>query len=232
MGKNVKDGRGYNPEYVFVCLLVDNIYYVNSKASPYFFFGGACFFLGGIEMIFEEKKIILKNGVTAILKTPEIFDAEMLLDSIKTSTGETEFLSRTIEAWESVTVENEEKFIYNVRESLNTLFIACYVDGVIAGNCDITFKTGSKTSHRATVGIALQKKYWNIGIGSAMFKELIKTAEEHIGTEIVDLEFIEGNNRAKALYEKFGFEVISVKSKYFKFKDGTYQNLVYMQKYL
>ena len=112
------------------------------------------------------------------------------------------------------------------------MFIACYVDGVIAGNCDITFKTGSKTSHRATVGIALQKKYWNIGIGSAMFKELVKAAEEHDGTEIVDLEFIEGNNRAKALYQKFGFQVVSVEPKFFKLKDCTYQNLVYMQKYL
>ncbi len=183
-------------------------------------------------MIFEEKKIILKNGMEAILKTPEIEDAEMLLNSIKTSSGETEFLSRTIEDWENVTVESEEKFIHNVRESQNTLFIACYVDGAIAGNCDITFKTGSKTSHRATVGIALQKNYWNIGIGSAMFRELIKAANEHEGTEIIDLEMVEGNNRAKALYEKFGFEAVSVKPKFFKLKDGTYQNLVYMQKYL
>ena len=183
-------------------------------------------------MIFNEKNIVLKNGKQAILKTPCIEDAEMLLNSIKTSTGETEFLSRTMEDWESVTVESEEKFIKNVRESQNTLFIACYVDGAIAGNCDITFKSGSKTSHRATVGIALQKKYWNIGIGSAMFKELIKAAKEHNGTEIVDLEMIEGNNRAKALYEKFGFQVVSVEPKIFKLKDGTYQNLVYMQKYL
>lgn len=183
-------------------------------------------------MIFEDKIITLKDGTTAILKTPEIEDAEMLLNSIKTASNETEFLSRIIEDWETVTVESEEKFINNVRESRNTLFIACYADGVIAGNCDITFKTGSKTSHIATVGIALQKKYWNIGIGSAMFKELMKAAEEHKGTEIVDLEMIEGNNRAKALYEKFGFEVISVKPKIFKLKDGTYQNVIYMQKYL
>ena len=60
----------------------------------------------------------------------------------------------------------------------------------------------------------------------------MKAAEEHKGTEIVDLEMIEGNNRAKALYEKFGFQVISVEPKFFKLENGTYQNLVYMQKYL
>lgn len=183
-------------------------------------------------MILPEKKITLKDGTLAVLKTPETKDAEMLLNSIKTSTAETEFLSRTTEDWESVTVESEEKFIHNVRESRNTLFIACYVDDVVAGNCDITFKTGSKTSHKATVGIALQQKYWNLGIGSAMFRELIKAAQAHEGTEIIDLEMIEGNDRAKALYEKFGFQTVCVKPKYFKKMDGTYQNLVYMQKFL
>lgn len=44
-------------------------------------------------MIFDEKIIILKNGQNAILKTPCIEDAEMLLNSIKTSSGETEFLT-------------------------------------------------------------------------------------------------------------------------------------------
>ena len=65
-----------------------------------------------------------------------------------------------------------------------------------------------------------------------MFNELIKAAKNHEGTEYIDLEFVEGNDRAKALYEKFGFQIKSLKPNFFKLKDGTYQNLVYMQKYL
>lgn len=34
-------------------------------------------------MIFDEKRIILKNGTTAILKTPEIHDAEQMLSALK-----------------------------------------------------------------------------------------------------------------------------------------------------
>ena len=45
-------------------------------------------------MIFEEKKIILRNGKEAIFKTPEHNDAERMLDYIKTCCGETEFLTR------------------------------------------------------------------------------------------------------------------------------------------
>lgn len=183
-------------------------------------------------MIFNEKKIILKDGTTAVLKTPEMKDAEKQLDCIRATTVETEYFSRSIEDWNGFTAENEKEWIRGVRDSKNSLVISCYIDDEIAGNCDITFKTGSKTTHRATVGIAIRKKYWNIGIGTAMFNELIKAANEHDGTEIVDLEFVEGNNRAKALYEKFGFVAVSVKPDFFKQKDGAYQNLVYMQKYL
>lgn len=183
-------------------------------------------------MIFEEKKILLKDGTTAVLKTPDIEDAETLLYNIKLTASQTDFFSRSPEDWADFTADDEKDWIRNVRESKNTLVISCFVNGQAVGSCDIAFKNGSKTSHRATVGIAIQKKYWNIGIGSAMFNELIKAAKTHEETEYIDLEFVEGNFRAKALYEKFGFQIKSVKPNFFKLKDGTYQNLVYMQKYL
>lgn len=90
---------------------------------------------------------------------------------------------------------------------------------------------GMKTSHRATIAIAILKDYWNLGIGSAMFEELVAAAQNR-GTEIMELEFIEGNDRARHLYEKFGFRVVSEKPNAFKLKDGTYRNEFYMQKYL
>ena len=183
-------------------------------------------------MIFEEKQITLKNGIAATLKTPEICDAEKMLGLIKTASGETDFLVRYKDDWESTTVESEEKWIKNNRESENDYVITCFVDGEAAGCCEISFMDGSKTFHRAGIGISVLKKYWNIGIGSAMFSEIIAIAENHKATEIVELEYIEGNKRAKALYEKFGFVEICVKPRAYKLKDGTFQNSVYMQKLL
>ena len=183
-------------------------------------------------MIFEEKKIILKNGVEAILKTPEISDAAELVDLMATVSGETKFLVRYKEEWESVTVEGEAEWVRGVRESKNSFVLICKVNNEIAGICDVTFKTGMKTCHRASVGIALRQKYWHMGIGSAMFQELINAATERGGIDFMELEFTKGNERAKALYEKFGFEIVSEKPNVYKLKDGTYQSIVYMQKYL
>ena len=183
-------------------------------------------------MIFEDKKITLKDGRTAILKTPCMEDAEKMLHYIKTACGETDFLARYPEEWNGVTVESEEKWVKNLRESQSTLAITCYIDGVIAGNCEINFRGGMKTSHRATVAIAILKEYWNLGIGSAMFTEMIATAEANPNTEIIELEFVEGNSRAQALYEKFGFRIVGSRPNAFKQKDGTVRGEYFMQKEL
>ena len=181
-------------------------------------------------MIFENKNITLKDGRTAILKTPCVCDAEQMLHYIQKSCGETEFLARYPEEW-NITVEQEEAWVNRLRNAPDSLAITCYVDGEVVGNCEINFRGGIKTSHRATVAIAVLKEYWNLGIGSAMFSELVAAAQER-GTEIMELEFIEGNDRARHLYEKFGFLVVAEKPNAFKLKDGSYRSEFYMQKYL
>lgn len=181
-------------------------------------------------MIFTEKQIKLKDGRTAALKSPCVEDAQKMLNFIKKACGETNFLLRYPEEW-NISVEQEEAWVKRIRTSPDTLGITCYVDGQVAGNCEISFMGGIKTSHRASVAIALLEDYWNLGIGSAMFEELIAAAKAR-GTEIMELEFIEGNDRARHLYEKYGFKVVSEKPNAFKLKDGTYLKEFYMQKYL
>ena len=111
----------------------------------------------------------------------------------------------------------------------DSLILCCSVDGEIAGNCDIAFRSGIKMRHRAVVGIAIRKDYWDLGIGSAMFEELIAAAKDR-GVEILELEFIEGNDRARHLYEKFGFRVVGERPNAFKLKDGTMRKEYFMQK--
>ncbi len=181
-------------------------------------------------MIFEEKKIILKNESIAILKTPGVEDAENLLYYIKIASGETDFLLRYPEEWD-ISIEKEETWINRLRSAPNSMAITCFVDNQVVGNCELNFQMGMKCGHRATIAIAILQEYWNLGIGSAMFEEIIAVAKER-GTEILELEFVEGNERAKTLYQKFGFEVVSERPNMFKLKDGTYRKEFYMQKYL
>ena len=98
------------------------------------------------------------------------------------------------------------------------------MDGKVAGNCGISFGTHLKTRHRAGVAIALLRAYWNLGIGTRMFREMIRIAEERPETIQMELEFVEGNTRARALYEKMGFRITGVHPNAIRLKDGTLLN--------
>ena len=181
-------------------------------------------------MILEMIKFRLKDGREGVLKTPRAFDAKDLLAYIIQSCGETEFLSRYPEEW-NLTIAQEEAWIRRLREDPDAMMIACYVDGRVAGNCEIRFRREMKTAHRATVAIALLRDYWGQGIGTRMLTELIEVAQNR-GVKIVELEVLEGNRRAMSLYEKLGFRKLCEKPNAFKLKDGSYRSEIQMQKYL
>ena len=181
-------------------------------------------------MIFKEKEITLKNGKKAILQSPIESDAEQLLNMIKQACGETDYLTRYPEEW-SITVEQEQRWINNFAVAESGVCIVCYINGIIAGNCQINFGCGIKTKHSATIGISILKDYWGLGIGSAMFEEMIEIAKER-GVEIIELGVIESNERALKLYEKYGFKIVRKRPNAFILKDGTMQSEIYMQKSL
>ena len=105
------------------------------------------------------------------------------------------------------TAEGEKILFENKNASPNEAMIMCIVDGKVVGNCEISFFKGIKTRHRATVAIALISEYWNQGIGTRMFQEMIRLAKEREGITQIELEFVEGNDRARHLYEKMGFRI-------------------------
>ncbi len=181
-------------------------------------------------MTFSEKTVTLKSGKTAILRSPQKEDAEGMLNAIKTASGETDFLMRYPEEW-TISIEQEERWIQSLLASQSSVCIACFVDGKVAGSCQIDFHTPIKEAHRATVGIALLREFWNDGIGSHLFSEMIALAKER-GTSILELAFFEGNDRARALYEKFGFRVFAERPNAFRLKDGSFKKEFLMQKYL
>ena len=181
-------------------------------------------------MIFEEKTITLKNQKTAILRSPKIEDAEALLNNIIASSGETEFLTNYPEEY-TMGVEGEEEWIKSHLESTDALVICCEVEGKIVASCDLRFNSSFKTRHRVALGITVRREYWGLGIGSAMFEAMILASKEK-DVQIMELEFLEGNERAKRLYEKFGFRVVSYRPNAFHLKDGTVLGEFYMQKYL
>ena len=179
-------------------------------------------------MLIQEKEIKIKDGRTAIFRSPREDDALGLLEFLRISAGETNFLIRYPEEC-NLTEAQEREWIRNARESNWMYNIICEVDGKIAGNCEVRFYNRIKLAHRGAIGIALLQPYCSQGIGTAMFEEMIRIARQKEGITLLELEFVEGNKRAQALYEKMGFHIVSVKPNAIRLKDGTLLNEVYMQ---
>ena len=175
-------------------------------------------------MVIEDVKFLLKDGREAVLRSPREEDVESTLEYLRTSAGETEFILRYPEECGKYTAEGEKKLFEQKNASPNEAMLMCVVDGRVIGNCEISFYRGMKTKHRATVAIALISEFWNQGIGTKMFEEMIRLAEEREEVIQMELEFVEGNSRARHLYEKMGFRIAGVHPNAIRLKDGTLLN--------
>lgn len=182
-------------------------------------------------MRFEPKTITLKDGSTAILRAPRIEDAPALLDFLAAIAEETEFTLRYPEECAGITLEMEERFIQAKIDSDSEYMIICEVDGEIAGNCGLKLNGSMKIRHRAGIAIALYKKHWGKGIGTALFREMIALGEKH-GLHQLELEYVEGNDRGRALYEKMGFTVFGERPDAYRLRDGSLRKEILMVKKL
>lgn len=173
-----------------------------------------------MRMIFPEKTLLLKDGREAILRAPNPEkDAEAMVQYLKTTAGETNFLLREVEECE-IPVEREQAFLQASVDSETSMMIVCEVEGELAGNCSLDMNTRRRTRHRGQIGIALKRRYWGLGLGTTMLRELIEQGKK-AGLSQLELEYIEGNERARGLYEKMGFHVTGERPDAIRLRDGT-----------
>ncbi len=182
-------------------------------------------------MICNEKRSVLKNGKNCLLRPPREEDALALLDYLKTTYGETPFLHREPDEVFS-TVEQERDFIRSSNEEPRTVMLLSEVDGELAGLCSLRPVAGvRRCCHRCSLGIALYRRFCGMGVGRRMLEELLSIAKE-LGYEQAELEVVEGNEAAIALYTKLGFEAYGKCPNATKYADGSYADEILMVKRL
>ena len=161
-------------------------------------------------MLVKDIEYKLKDGRTALIRSPQDEDIQGMLEYLYISAGETDFILRYPEECGKYTAEGEKALFDKVNKSDNQAMLVCLVEGKVAGNCEITWSKEIKTRHRASVAIALLKEYWNQGIGTRLFQELIRIAEENPNLIQMELDFVEG--------------ITGVKPNAIRLKDGTLLN--------
>ena len=130
-----------------------------------------------------------------------------------------------------MTLEEEQKFLAREMVSESSVTLVAKRDGRIIGNARFTGCTKARTRHRGDMGISVLKSEWGNGLGSRLMEALIDFARNVAKVEVITLEVNQTNERAIALYEKFGFKKTGVFEAYTKI-DGEYLDFDMMILYL
>jgi RimJ/RimL family protein N-acetyltransferase len=178
-------------------------------------------------MEFYKNEYILKDGQKLVIRTSEEGDAQGLINHMQAVDCETKFLSREPGEF-NFTLEQEIEFIRNSIVDENSRLLIGEIDGRIIANCSVGIVINNKRFlHRAAMGIAIRKDYWNRGIGKRMMQECIKWCKEK-GVEQLELEVVTQNNSAISMYQNFGFEIYGTKKHALKYADGSYADEYFM----
>ncbi|HWQ57585.1 MAG TPA: GNAT family N-acetyltransferase [Clostridia bacterium] len=176
-----------------------------------------------------ERDVTLRDGRVLRLCRPRGEDAARLLEYTRIIGGETDFLLID-SAGVPYTVEQEVETLERMYAQERSVFLIGRIDGEIACSCNLACEGRERLAHVAEIALAVQRKYWGVGVGSAMMETLIALARER-GIRIIGLGVYANNLRAQALYRRFGFEEVGRHRERFHV-NGVYHDEILMDLHL
>lgn len=182
-------------------------------------------------MEYKPQKVLLKNGIPCILKSPGPNDAAAIIHIMQITSEETNYMARYADEI-NTPLHQEQHFLYSTLRSRKDLLVCATVNEKIIANAGINpIADRERYAHRASFGISICKEYWGLGIGSHLLAAIISGARE-MGYEQLELEVVCENERGLALYKKYGFEIYGTREHCFKYRDGSYADVHLMMRKL
>lgn len=174
----------------------------------------------------------MKDGTWMLLRSPEPSDAAARIEYLRRVNGETDFMARGGKDSPS-DAELVAQVIADQLDSEDMLEIAAWMDGrmVACGGISPVSRSQPRRRHRAQLGIAVLKECWNRGVGGAIVRALIAEAPK-LGYRQIELTVVDGNDRALALYEKLGFQVVGRMPGGMGYEDGSFRDEITMVRML
>ena len=179
-------------------------------------------------MQIAEKNFLARDGLPCLFRSILPQDAEQMLACLRQTAGETPYMLRC-EDEIRLSPDEERGFLERILAAPGAAMIGAWRDGALLGSCGL-HPVGAehrKLAHRAELGLAVIKAYWSLGIGGALLDEAIGCARS-VGYEQLELDVCAGNERARRLYERRGFQETGRIPRAFRFGSGVYDDAVFM----
>lgn len=150
-----------------------------------------------------------------IYREAEPSDAGKFIEYCKKVGAESDFLTFGAEGI-PLTISQEADYIRKFAGNPESLMLVVFDEGELIGTGAATpVSARERFAHRRELAISVRKDYWGKGIGSGIMKLLVDFCEKS-GAKVLQLEVRSDNERAIALYKKFGFEKIGTYEKFFR----------------
>lgn len=172
---------------------------------------------------------ITKSGKEAIIRMSRLEDAAQLLDFINTISLEDTYIRFS---GEQQSLEEEQAYLQSEIASIergDSVKLFCYVEGELAGNCDIHRDTAllTRRRHVGILGLIVAKKFRGEGIGRMLINTTIDEARKNISElSIVKLDCFSINEPAIRLYTSVGFKEVGRFPGVLKYKDSFVDEVV------
>lgn len=154
-------------------------------------------------------------------------DAKALVDFMNQVIVETDFLDLGAEAF-TLTVEQTAELLDSYRAKADQLCFLAKIGGEIIGILNVTTADSYRVSHIGNIFLAVKKAYWGHGIGSILLEETIEWARKTELLKRLELTVQVRNERAVALYQKYGFEIEGTQRRGARTDEGEWLDLYYM----
>ena len=105
------------------------------------------------------------------------------------------------------TVDAEQKYFREFTAPANNIVIVAEIDGRIVAAVNVRSPVRRKLLHNATLGISVLPEFQGRGIGRLLMDAVVTWARANPVITRLRLGVLSDNDRAKPLYESFGFVV-------------------------
>ena len=168
--------------------------------------------------------------MNVIYREAEPSDAGKFLEYCKIVGRETDNLTFGAEGL-PLSISQEADYIRKYAGNPNSVMIVAFDEGELIGTGVVSVVSGRpRFAHRREIAISVRKDYWGKGIGTGIMNVLMDFCKKS-DAKVIELEVRSDNEKAIALYKKFGFEKIGTYKKFFCI-DGEYYDADYMNLYL
>jgi len=168
---------------------------------------------------FQAKEVVLKNGVSIVIKAPSIEEAGKLIALKRDYIMNTTTIPMVLDEYPN-DPEKEKTLISKYNSSKNSVLLVAEFENKLIGNIDITGNQRTKMFHTAMLGMGIKEAWRNKGLGRALIESALLWTKNHSNLEIVWLNVYSSNELGLNLYLNTGFNICGKLEGFFKEEEG------------